>query len=201
MRDHDDRRAGVVQRVENIHDLVARSRVQRAGRLVRQQQLWAAHDGTRNGDALALTAGELVRAEIQPLTEAHHLQRLNGALAALLLVHTGVQQRQGDIIHSRELRQQIEALEHKAEQAVADLRQLVFVGLGDILARQQVFAARRYVKAADEIHERRLAGAGRAHDGEIVALLDLQVDVFQNADGLLALRIILADILHFNEHR
>ena len=78
---------------------------------------------------------------------------------------------------------------------------MVFVGLGDVLTRQQVFSARRHIQAAEEIHQRRLAGAGRAHDGEIVALLDLQVDVFQNADGLLALWIILADILHFNEHR
>ena len=55
--------------------------------------------------------------------------------------------------------------------------------------------------SGEQFQDGGFAGAGRAHDGEIVALLDLQVDVFQNADGLLALRIILADILHFNEHR
>ena len=69
-----------------------------------------------------------------------------------------------------------------------------------ILARQQIFAARRHIQAADQIHQRRLAGAGRPHNGEVIAFLDLQVDILQNTDGFPALRIVLADILHFYQH-
>jgi hypothetical protein len=52
----------------------------------------------------------------------------------------------------------------------------------------------RRVEAADEIHQRRLAGAGRADDRHHLALFDLEVDAFQRLDFHLAGVVDLADV-------
>ncbi len=55
--------------------------------------------------------------------------------------------------------EQIEGLKDEADLLVADAGELVVVQLADQLAVEPVFALGRGVKAADEVHERGLAGA------------------------------------------
>ena len=50
----------------------------------------------------------------------------------------------------------------------------VGIQLGDLGAVQHVRAAGRPVEAADQVHERRLAGAGRPHDRDELARFDLR---------------------------
>ncbi len=61
---HVDHR-GVGHRLVELGDLDARGDAQRrvevGERLVEEEDLWIAHDRAANGDALALTAGELLR--------------------------------------------------------------------------------------------------------------------------------------------
>ena len=109
---------------EQFHDLCAAGRIQGAGGFVRQQQLGAAHHGPCNGHTLALAAGQLVRAMVDPVAEAHHLQRRTGPLPALCLFHPAVQQRQGHVIQCRQPGQQMKGLEHEAQLLIPHLRQL-----------------------------------------------------------------------------
>ena len=109
---------------EQLHDLCAAGRIQGAGGFVRQQQLGAAHHGPCNGHTLALAAGQLVRAMVDPIAKPHHLQRRTGPLPALHLFHPAVQQRQGHVIQRRQPGQQVEGLKHEAQFLVPHLRQL-----------------------------------------------------------------------------
>ena len=60
VRDDDDRVAFGVEAFEEIHDLHAGVRIERAGRLVCEQDRRMIHKRTSNRDALALTAREFV---------------------------------------------------------------------------------------------------------------------------------------------
>ena len=62
-------------------------RRERAGRLVGEQNVRVVDKRSRDGDALHLAAGHLVRLFVELVAEAHTLKRLDGALAALALAH------------------------------------------------------------------------------------------------------------------
>src|SRR6476619_5467546 len=58
--DHENRRAGAVDAVEELHDPDARVGVKVPGRLVADEERRMVDDGARDRDALLLAAGELV---------------------------------------------------------------------------------------------------------------------------------------------
>ena len=66
----------------------------------------------------------------------HELERFNRALPALLLWHARIQKRQRHIVDRRHFGQQVKALEYKAQQLIAHLRQLIGGRAVQILARQ-----------------------------------------------------------------
>ena len=82
MRDHDDETI-LRDLFQDLHHLHARLAVERAGRLVGEQDIRIVDERSRDGDALHLTAGHLVRLFVELVAEAHALERLFRALAAL----------------------------------------------------------------------------------------------------------------------
>ena len=58
---------------------------------------------------------------------------------------------------------------------------------------------RRRVEAADQVHQRRLAGARRPHDRDVFAALDCDRDPAQGVDLLLAHHVGLPEIAGFNQ--
>src|SRR5215208_350803 len=95
VRDQHDREALRVQPLEDAHDLDARARIQIAGWLVGEEPRRLVHERAGNGDALLLTAGQLVRMMIEPLPQADGGQGVDGAGAPLRGRHPGtVEQRQ-----------------------------------------------------------------------------------------------------------
>src|SRR5262249_55485104 len=73
-------------------------------------------------------------------------------------------------------------------------RQLPVGQLADVDPVQQVRAGGGDVEAADDVHQRRLARAGRAHDGHVVAAIEAQRDPAQGVHGGLAFAIHLAHV-------
>ncbi len=73
-------------------------------------------------------------------TQVDLLERLVGALGALLARHARVDERQLDVVERRRARQQVERLEHEPDFLVPDPRQLVVVHLADLLVVEQVAA-------------------------------------------------------------
>ncbi len=77
----------------------------------------------------------------------------------------GDPQRQRDVLLGREHREQVEELEDEAELVAAQLREPLVVELRDVdAARRLDRAPGRPVETGEDVHERRLPGARRAHD-------------------------------------
>ena len=86
--------------------------------------------------------------------------------------------------------QQVEGLEDKADLLVADAGQLIVVQFADQLAVEPVAAFGGRIQAANQIHQRGLAGAGGAHDGDILVLADAQIDAAERLHLLFGAHIV-----------
>ena len=77
----------LLQVAQQIDDLRLHRHVERAGRLVEHDELRLQHHGARDGDALALAAGELVRVAVLGQSDRGPTSFKRGAdaLAALLI--------------------------------------------------------------------------------------------------------------------
>ena len=69
--DHDQGHALGVEPFQQAHDFFARGAVQIAGGLIGQHTVGAGHQGAGNGHALALAPGELGRAVVHAVLQAH----------------------------------------------------------------------------------------------------------------------------------
>jgi hypothetical protein len=78
-------------------------------------------------------------------------------------------------------RQQVEALEHEADVAGAPRRQFAAVEPREVDVADQDRAAVGVVEAADEVEQRRLAGARRAHQRVERAAGHRQVELVEHA--------------------
>ena len=73
-------------------------------------------------------------------------------------------------------------LEHHAELVAPQPDQLLRAGQQEILAVEQYLAGGRLDQAGKAAHQRRLAGAGQAHDDETLAGEDGEFDVGHGGD-------------------
>src|SRR5690606_123664 len=81
---------------------------------------------------------------------------------------------------------QVEALEHESDLAVAHVRQLDLAQLRGVASVEQVAAAGRRVQAADDVHQRGLAGTGGADQRHVLVAGDVEVDAGQRQHFLVA---------------
>ena len=186
--DQDDGVAVVAQALEQGQDLLARLAVQRTGGFVGQQDRRLVDQRACDGHALLLAAGQFVRAVARAFGQADRGQCLPCALGALARRHLRVTQRHGHVLQRGHARQQVEALEHEADLLAAQDRQLFGVQRGHVDAVAQVAAVGGRVQAADQVHQRGLARAGRPHDGDEVAAIHAHVHAFQRDDFRLGAR-------------
>ena len=90
VRDQDDGVTGGVQLFQDAQHFLAGVRVQRAGRLVGQDDLAAVHQRPRDADALLLAARQLAGAVIGTVAQAQAPEQFAGALVARLAPLAGV---------------------------------------------------------------------------------------------------------------
>ena len=119
------------------------------------------HERARDRHALLLAARQLIGEVVEPVAQADRRQRIHRALVALGRLHlvgAVVEQRQLDVVERRGPRQQVEPLEDEPDLPVADDGELVLRHARDVLAVEDVGAARRPIEAAEDVHQRGLAG-------------------------------------------
>ncbi len=192
VRHHDDGLALLlIQRLQQIEDLIARLAVEVAGRLVAQQQRRIGNDRARDADALLLTAGQLARLVLGAFAQSHQAQRCAGALATIRGRQRGQQQRQFDVALGGQHRQQVVHLEHEADVIRAPAAELAVAHRVGALAGDFDRARGRPVEAADQVQQRRLAGARRAHQRQEIPFGDVQVERVQDMHGFRASLVIL----------
>ena len=200
MRDEHDRSTRPVQGLEDRDDLLGRLRIQVAGRLVGQKQIRLVDQRPRNRDALLLAAGQLGRRVTHAIRQADCFERLPPEAANRRAL--GIQQRQFDVLERARPRQQMKRLEDEADVGISEAGLLGLAQGRHVPPFEQVPAGRRDIEEAENIHERRLAGARRANDREEFAAIDPQRDIRQRADGLTRWsRIRLIDSLQFDHRR
>ena len=186
MRDQDDGVAGVVQALEQPHDLVRGGRVQVARGFVCQDQRRMVDQRARDRHPLPLPARQLVRLVRGPVRQADGPDRLDYARLARGRLDPGVDQGQLHVLRRRAAREQVERLEDEPDLPVAYVGKLVVGQRADLDAVQPIRAAGRRVEAAQHVHQRRLARTAGAHDGHVLAAADLKVDPAHRRHGLRA---------------
>ena len=174
----DDNQRGTVpvEFAEDVHHDVLVGLVQIPRGFVRQNQLRIVDQRPGNAHPLLFTARELTGQMPRPVRQTHPVQGFQGLL---LVRQTVVILSHHDVLHRRQVVDQVELLENQTDFVPANLRQGLGVLPGDIPAIQQDLPGGGPVHTADDVHQGALAGAGRPHDRDPFALVHMHVHIVQ----------------------
>ena len=189
-----------MERVEDVHDLLTGLRIQRAGRFVGKQQLRPRADRPRDRHALALSAGKLRGIEVHAVLEPDLQKRLFRAFAAFALRHVAVHQRQSDVFPCPAALQKMERLKHEADLFVADACHLGVGRTAVVRFLKVICAFCGRIEIPEDVHQRRLSGAGRSHDCIVLAFVHGKIDVVQYRDGMVGGAVCFFDMFETNQH-
>ena len=181
--DDDDGVAVRRQIGENAQHVLAVLRVERARRLVREDQSPAVHQRPGDRHALLLAAGKRTRPVPEAGAEAEGSEQPLRPVGALQTPEACVGRWQLDVLPRRRRADQVVGLEHEAERSPAQGGQLVRAQPTDVPAPEPVHPRGGPIQAAEDVHERRLAGPRGAHDGDELAAFDAQRHVRQRPGG------------------
>ena len=159
--------------------LVGGAAVQRAGRLIRQQQLRLGDDGPGHCRPLLLPAGDLIGVLLQKLRQSQLPGNRQQPRPHILVRHSHQHQRQIDVVLQRKCVQQVELLEHKTQVVPAEGRRVPLPYLAQFMAVQPHRTRRGLVQRRQNVQQRGLAAAGLTHDSDILALLHGEADIPQ----------------------
>src|SRR5262245_18692054 len=115
-----------VEPLEDLHDLDRSAAVERAGRLVGQDDRRMIDQRSRDCDALLLSARKLIRMTVLAPGQSDGVERLLRASPSLHRRDTSVEHRHLNVLDRRCAREQIEALKNETDLLVADVRAIVF---------------------------------------------------------------------------
>ena len=181
VRDHQDRLAARVQPAEQLEHLVAALGVERAGGLVGEQQRGLVGERPRDREPLALAARQHARRVLRLVGETEQVEQVArprlGALARRARDHRG----QRHVLEHAHAFEQVEELEHDADVAAPQDRELVFALADELLARERHLAVGRRVEAGDDVEQRRLAATRRPHHRDELVRAHREVDAAQRA--------------------
>ena len=166
--------------IHQVEDRAAGGGVEVRRRLVGEDQRRTVHQRARDGDALALTAGQLARTAAVFVGEPDALQQLVDALAAFGLSEPRQQQGILDVLARRQHRHEVEALEDEAEAIAPDGGEPARPACATRAGRPAGFARVGTIEAADQVQQGGLPAAGRAGERDELAGTDGKRDI---ADG------------------
>src|SRR5215472_13291866 len=176
-------------RGHGIHDLRLLARAHPARRLVEKEELWAQRISHGDVEQLALALRQAAGRHAALAVEPEAAEDVEGLAANVLVVvrkcrdpcdlALAREDRQRNIVENAKPVEQIDDLK-----AASDARLDPFIdrGRGDVLALEQDAAAVRLEMSADQIDQRGLPGAVRAHQREKFALVDGEIHVIAGAN-------------------
>jgi hypothetical protein len=115
-----------MQGVKERHDFRRGSRVEVSRRFVGKENRWFADEGACDGDALALSARELIRSVIESIAESHLAQGFGCALAAFGRRHAPIHERLHDVLQGGLTRKKMKTLKYEADFSVSHGCELIF---------------------------------------------------------------------------
>ena len=177
-----------VDPADQLQDGVCCGRIQRAGGLIAKQHLGIGRQGSGNGHALLLSAGQLCRICVGFLPQAYDVQQFQGSFFGFRFIHTGKLQRKTHIFQAVSLHQQVEPLEdhgdalpHGSELRLRQGRQVTAVDLHTAFA-----GSFQHIDAA---HQRALSGAAHTDDAEDISVRDGEGDILQSFNSAVSCMI------------
>ena len=169
--------------------------IQAGGRFVQQQQLRLDAQRAAEFDHLAHAIGQVGDQRVAIALKAEEGDHLLGLLAMLQFraAHRWQEDKlrqnangrmavpaDQQVLQQRGVGEQLDVLERARDAEAGDP---VRRDVGDVLVLEDQPARRRLIDAADQVEDRRLAGAVRADDREHLALLHLEADRIHGADA------------------
>ena len=125
--DDNHRVPAIAQLMQDSHHFFTGTAVERARGFIGEDHLSAVHQRAGNTDALLLAAGKLRGLVIDAIAQAKPLEQFLRAHQTLFPLRSGVNGGDFDVLRRRQVRQQMIALENKAEMLPAQLRQRVTI--------------------------------------------------------------------------
>lgn len=151
------------------------------------------------GNALLLSAGELLRVRLRLVSDADQLEQPVHLVRDLLSGKAAAAQRIRDISEHGARRHQIEVLKDHAD-LFARLPQLPRRERGHFFSVHRDRAGSWPLEQIDASHERGFAGAGKADDAEDLALADRKADVLHGVHRASAGGEIFGDMCQFYQN-
>jgi hypothetical protein len=111
----------------------------------------------------------------------------------------GQQHGEVDVLLSGDGRHQVEGLEHEPHVIAPQDGELVIVEGAEVGFADEGLPRGEAVQAGHAVQQRRLAGAGRAHDRGQLAAFDFEVDAAQRVDGGVALAVAAGQLMCFHD--
>ncbi len=201
MRHDDDGAPFTVELLKDAENFFTAMAVERAGRFVGKNDLRIVDERAGDGNALLLSAGKLARGMMRAFAHPESLQDHAGFLTPFFLFLACIYGGNFDIAHRIQLAQQMIALEDETEMLTPQLRQFIGFKFRCGAAGNQIFAFRRPVQAAENVHQRRFARTGRTDDRHHLAPLDGQVHMVQNRREVVARGVMPGDALEREQRR
>ena len=173
VRHDDEGHAELLLQIDQLElRVLAQLLVERAERLVEQQQLRTLHQRARERDALALAAGQLVRLALRELRQLHEIEHVGDARRrSRAFGRPSCFRPNATFCSTRHVREQRVRLEHHVD------RPLVRRDAGHVDAVDGDAPGGRLLEPGQHAQQRGLAAARAAEQAEQLAAIDLQRDV------------------------
>src|SRR3990172_12926709 len=184
MGDQNESQTLMVEPLQKLDHLSSRSTVQIPRRLIGQQNFRSCDGSPGNRDALALSAGELVRQV--PSARRQTIGRKDGLPPIRTLLRRQPVQRQGqfDVLSGGQPRHKVKQLEYEPDLLAPDQSALLIREPRDVPACEPVSPRGRPVQKSDNVQQRGFPRPRGTHDGQVLAALDGQTDTVERADAL-----------------
>ena len=181
--------------LKETHDLITLLAVQVACRLISEEELGLPYNGTGNAYQLLLATTELLREEVLLGNDLKAVEDFCHDAFALLALHASVDEWRFDVFVNGEFVDEVVGLEDKADVLLVQLAALALIEGMYRLIEEVIGPGIGFVQHADDIEQRRLAGAGRPHDRDKLTLIDFQIDALEYEGPREATFVIAVDIL------
>jgi hypothetical protein len=143
------------------------------------------HQCARNGNALQLAPRELFGMTLGQCFDSHRHQHFLRASAALGFSDSQQVQGKRYILFDRQVGQNMKGLEDKANGTAPQQRRGVIVQCRKIDAFENHSPAIGRIETRQEIEQRRLAHAGLAHDGKVLAAAKFEINALKDCRPIL----------------
>ena len=113
---------------------------------------------------------------VHAIGQIYPTQGLLGFFEPFLGRRAVVDEWQFDVVKSRGAGQEIERLKDKANFLVPNVGELIVVEFTHEAAGKPILAGTRRIETANQVHERGFSGARRAHNRNVLAFADFEIN-------------------------